>query len=205
MSPQRHSKGSSTARAALGATLLCLGGALPLPAVAETPISLAEGPQGVGVGIIIGEPTGLSATWRRDGPSTFAGAVAWSVPDSRLHLHVDYLYQIVSFRDPAAPVVEFPVYVGVGPRLHLGDGVSSRYSMLGVRVPVGLGVQASAVPVEGFFELAPVLGLYPSTRMDFDAALGVRVYLTSRLQRVEREPASTWDRIEEEQPGQPSP
>jgi len=173
------------------------------PAAAESPISLAEGPTGVGVGFILGEPTGLSVSWRRDGPSTFDGAVAWSVPESRVHLHADYLHELISFRDPAAPVVEFPVYIGIGPRLHLGDGPATNSSKIGIRLPVVLGVEATKVPVEGFFELVPVIGLYPSTRMDFDAALGVRVYLNSRLQRMDKsdnsEPESTWDRIEEEQ------
>ena len=179
------------------------------PAVAEPAITLADDPQGAGIGLILGEPTGLSVSWRRDGPSTFDGALAWSVPESRVHLHADYLHELISFRDPAAPVVEFPVYIGIGPRLHLGDGGGSRSSIIAVRVPVGLGVEAPGIPVEGFFELVPVVGLYPSTRMDFDAALGVRVYLDSRLERVRPQqddadpgqPAadSTWDRIEQEE------
>jgi len=173
------------------------------PAAAEPPISLAEGPTGAGIGFILGEPTGLSVSWRRDGPGTFDGAIAWSVPETRVHLHADYLYELTSFRDPAAPVVEFPIHIGIGPRLRLGDGPSTNSSKIGIRLPVVLGVEATKVPVEGFFELVPVIGLYPSTRPDFDAALGVRVYLNSRLQRVDKsdssEPASTWDRIEEEQ------
>lgn len=205
MSPKRAPGQSGSIGSPLGIAALLLMLSAASPAAAEPPVTLADGPQGAGVGFILGEPTGLSLSWRGDGPSTFASAVAWSVPDSRLHLHIDYLYELVSFRDPAAPVVEFPVYVGVGPRLHLGDGASSKYSMIGVRVPVGLGVEATDVPVEGFFELVPVLGLYPSTRMDFDAALGVRVYLDSRLQRVDKEPASTWDRIEQEETEQSSP
>ncbi len=184
------------------AVLVALSSLWAWNASAEPPITLAEGPTGAGVGIILGEPTGFSASWRRDGPSTFDGAVAWSVPESRLHLHADYLHELISFRDPAAPVVEFPVYVGIGPRLHLGDGPSTASSIIGIRVPVGLGVEASDVPVEGFFELVPVVGLYPSTRMDFDAALGVRVYLSSRLEAVrpqDPEPESTWERIEREE------
>jgi hypothetical protein len=175
-------------------------------AAADSPIQLAEGPRGTGVGIILGEPTGLSMAWRADGPSTFDAALAWSVPESRVHLHADYLYELVSFRDPAAPVVDFPVYIGVGPRLHLGDVPTVDSSVIGIRVPVGLGVQGIDKPFEGFFELVPVLGLYPRTRMDFDAALGVRVYLDSRLEAVKRnrgddEPASTWDQIEAEDEG----
>ena len=201
MSKHRPGVWSFGARSILGGAALSWLVAWTAPALAEPVVSLGDGPVGLGLGFILGEPTGLSAAWRGDGSASFDAALAWSVPDQRLHLHVDYLYEVVSFRDPAAPSVVFPVYVGVGPRLHLGDGGSSSYSLLGVRVPVGLGIQATEVPVEGFVELAPVLGLYPSTRMDFDAALGVRVYLSSRLQRVDHsseQPESTWDRIEDE-------
>jgi hypothetical protein len=176
------------------------------PTAAEPPITLAERAEGSGVGLIIGEPTGLSAAWRRDGPSTFDAALAWSVPEERFHLHLDYLYEVVSFRDPAAPVVEFPVYIGIGPRLHLGGGNRTKASIIGLRVPVGLNIAATDFPVEGFFELVPVLGLYPETRMDFDAALGVRVFFVSRFERVKRgdAPASSWDQIESEEDPAPT-
>jgi len=175
-------------------------------AVAEPAVTLAGGPEGAGIGLILGEPTGLSLAYKPGGPSSFDGALAWSVPESKFHLHADYVFELVSFRDPAAPVVEFPVYLGIGPRLHLGGNSSYASSIIGIRVPVGLGVEATEVPVEGFFELVPVLGLYPSTRMDFDAALGVRVYLDSRFEAVRRnkEPESTWDRIEDEEEAEPS-
>jgi hypothetical protein len=180
---------------------LALAALSPVPVRAEPPITLSPDPSGFGLGFILGEPTGLSASWRQEGPSTFDLAVAWSVPDGQFHLHSDYLYEVVSFRDPAAPVVEFPVYVGVGPRLHLGGGPSGRHSMIGVRMPVGMNISATEFPVEGFIELVPVLTLYDQTRMDFDAALGVRLYLDSRLERVKRsdDSSSTWDQIEDEQ------
>ncbi len=192
--------------ASSGITALVFAVAAWSSAVAAEPaVTLASGPRGAGLGIILGEPTGLSLAWRRDGPGGFDGAVAWSVPESKVHLHADYLHELVSFRDPAAPVVEFPVSVGIGPRLRLGSGTSSKASVIGLRVPVCLGVRATEVPVEGFFELVPVLGLYPSTRMDFDAALGVRVYFESHLERVRpaSEPESTWDAIEQEEPTTP--
>ena len=157
------------------------------PARAEgPPVFLADDARGVGVGVILGEPTGFTLAWRAAGPSTIDAALAWSVPEERFHVHADYLFTVVSFRDPVTPAVKFPIYVGAGPRLHLGGSSSSSgASILGVRIPMGVAVQGTGVPVEGFLERAPVVGLYPSTRADFDAALGVRVYLGSRLQRVE--------------------
>jgi len=168
--------------------VLCLlVSAFSASAAAEPIVSLAEDASGIGLGIVLGEPTGLSASFRPAGPSYFDAAVAWSVPEEKLHLHADYLYTIASFRDPAAPVVEFPIYLGLGPRIHLGDGQgfdTGKSSLLALRIPMGLGIRGTQAPVEGFLELVPVLGLYPATRFDFDAALGVRVYLKSRLERT---------------------
>ena len=158
---------------------------------AGAPIGLAHEPKGFGLGIILGEPTGVTAAWRGSGPSTFDLGLAWSVPEEKFHIHADYLFTYLRFRDPNAPVVEFPLYIGVGPRLHLGGAyVGAETSVIGLRAPLGIAVGGTHVPVEGFLELVPVLGLYPSTRMDFDAAVGVRLFLSSRLERVPRqEPA----------------
>lgn len=161
------------------------------PARAAAPIGLAKEPRGFGLGVILGEPTGLCAAWRGSGDSTYDMAVAWSVPDHKVHFHADYLHQLVSFRDPASPAVEFPVYVGVGPRVRLGDEFQDgSSSILALRLPVGLAIQGGKVPVEGFVEAVPVLVLYSDTRLDFDAAIGVRVYFSSRLERVDDSQAS---------------
>jgi hypothetical protein len=144
----------------------------------------------VGLGLILGEPTGISAAWRGSGASTYDLAVAWSVPESSIHLHADYLREVFSFQDPASPVVDFPIYLGAGPRLRLGDDFHDGHaSILGVRFPVGIGVRGGEVPVEGFLEAVPVLVLLSDVRVTFDAALGVRVFF-SRKQPVEPPPAS---------------
>jgi hypothetical protein len=151
------------------------------PAQAAIPVGLSEGPRGVGLGLILGEPTGLSAAWRGSGASTYDFAVAWSVPESSIHFHADYLREVFSFQDPASPVVDFPVYLGVGPRLRLGDDFhDGRANILGVRVPVGIGVRGGEVPVEGFLEAVPVLVLLSDVRVTLDAALGVRVFFSRK-------------------------
>lgn len=150
-------------------------------AQAAIPVGLSDGPRGVGVGVILGEPTGLSGAWRGQGASTCDIALAWSVPGSSLHLHSDYLYELLSFRDPASPVVDFPVYIGAGARVRIGEGFHNGHAnLLGLRFPVGMGVRGGEVPVEGFLELAPVLVLYSDLRLTADAALGVRVFFARR-------------------------
>jgi hypothetical protein len=180
-----------TRRAAARLGLAAMVLACPVSAVAA-PIGLAREPRGLGLGFILGEPTGLSAAWRGSGASTYAFAVAWSVPEYKVHVNADYLYQLAAFRDPANPVVEFPIYVGLGPRVRVGEGFEDgQSSLLAIRAPVGLRVQSPKVPVEAFLEIAPVFGLYPSTRMDFDAAIGVRLFLALNIERVEPDPEPT--------------
>ena len=166
----------------VGASLLPVGSG---PAHAEKVVSigLSEQVEGVGVGVILGEPTGFTAAWRPGSQQAADLGVAWSIPEERFHLHADYLFTLVSFADPAAPKVAFPLYVGVGPRLRLGSSETldrlkkqRDSSLLALRIPVGLGIWVADVPVEGFVELVPVVGMLPETRFDFDAALGARVY-----------------------------
>lgn len=135
----------------------------------------AGAPQGLGLGLVIGEPTGFTGAWR-GGRHTLDAAAAWSLPDDRLHLHGDYLFVVYTAQDPLVPEVAFPLYVGAGGRVRLGWSESG--STLGVRVPLGVSVvpRSLDLPLDAFLELAPVVGLLPETTLDFDAAIGVRVY-----------------------------
>jgi len=168
----------SLALVALALTALC-GAARE----EETRFGLSDEARGLGVGLILGEPTGIAAAWRGQGRSFMDLAVAWSVTNDRLHLQADYLHTLATFQDRLAPKISMPFYVGVGPRLRLGEDEAwskTEHALFGVRVPVGLGVNGDGVPVDGFLELAPVVGLYPETRFELDACLGARVYFARR-------------------------
>ncbi len=146
-------------------------------------IGLGSAPRGFGLGPILGEPTGLGFLWRPSGgTSTFDAAVAWSVPDDRLHIHADWLLTLATYRDPATPSFSIPFYTGVGPRLRMGwkNERGSDAALLGVRIPFGMVILPNSVPVDGFVEIVPVLTLYPETSLDFDAALGARIFLGRR-------------------------
>jgi hypothetical protein len=135
---------------------------------------------GWGLGIILGLPTGLSAAYRpAEGRAHYAAALAWSFDKGTLHTHFDAYLTIVDLRTEEIPDVRFPLYVGVGPRLRIGD---SPYTTgddvidLGIRIPLGMAFMHDDVPLEAFLEVAPGIGLYPSTRAIFDVALGGRYY-----------------------------
>lgn len=134
-------------------------------------VSIASAqPKEFGLGIIIGEPTGLSWEYGRASNQSLAGALAWSLrKDNAFYLHVDNLFYGEDFvtEDRSRTML----YFGVGGRLILWDE-----SVLGLRIPLGVAHLFRPVPIKIFLEIVPVLDLFPETQFDLSAALGVRYF-----------------------------
>ncbi len=129
---------------------------------------------GLGVGVMFGEPTGLSFKGWISESSAIDGGLGWSfVNEGSLHIHVDYLYHFYSVFDTP----KIPLYLGVGGRIKLKNTKHDSDMRLGVRIPFGISYQFTEVPVDVFLEIAPVLDLNPSTGGSVNGALGVRYYL----------------------------
>jgi hypothetical protein len=110
-----------------------------------------------GIGVIVGNPTGLSFRVNRF-PVL---AVAWS-GDSYIHLNMDYwLFN---------PRLEWPIkaYVGVGGNFRFGDNFG-----IGVRFPLGLQL-FFARRFELFGELVPGVQFIDNSGFDLDAGIGLR-------------------------------
>lgn len=128
----------------------------------------------LGVGFILGQPTGLSFKVPTGGGHAIDGGLSWSDGDgdaSTFHVHVDYLFQK---RNVIA------LEKGPGIHLHYGFGLRLRDhadTHCGLRFPVGLNYTFARTPIEIFFEFAPVFDLAPATRLDANAGVGVRFYL----------------------------
>lgn len=143
----------------------------------ESPIHLADRPEGLGVGVLLGAPTGLSVAYRLDDPRhAFAAGLAWSVSSRDVQLHLDYQLVLKRYENEEVDTVDFPLYVGVGARFRAGDSPYRNDPNFGLRVPVGVAVHPKTVPIEGFVEVAPIVGLFPDTTVYVDAGFGVRVY-----------------------------
>lgn len=126
--------------------------------------------KGFGLGIIFGEPTGISAKLWSGSNNSFNFAAAWSFKeDGHLLLQADYVWH--NFDLIAVKSGRLPLYFGIGGRTIFADD-----PLLGVRVPVGLNYQFETAPVDLFFELVPILDLIPSTNFDFGGGLGVRFW-----------------------------
>lgn len=136
---------------------------------------------GTGIGVILGEPTGLSFKHWLDEDSAIDAGLGWSFDGpTSIHLHADWLWHDFSL---------FPVehgalalYYGGGARFKAGrgrDGPGRRdghRDRFGIRVPVGLAYHLSDHPVEIFGEIVPILDLAPSTKLNLNAAVGARWY-----------------------------
>ena len=121
-----------------------------------------------GLGIILGEPTGISAKVWMSGATAIDGAVAWSFAnESAFHIHADFL--IHNF-DVFSKVV--PLYYGIGGRIKFRDNETR----LGVRIPVGVAYDIPSTQIDLFLEIVPLLNLNPSTSFTLNGAIGGRFY-----------------------------
>jgi hypothetical protein len=136
-----------------------------------------------GIGIILGEPTGISAKLWTSRFNAFDFGLGWSVGGdrigkypssydggSRIHFHMDYLwhsYDVI----PSAERIQF--FYGLGGRMNSGGGYNSSVAIRGV---LGGAWFPSETPIDMFLELVPSLQLSSSTGFGFDAGIGARYY-----------------------------
>ncbi|MGM0569074.1 MAG: hypothetical protein ACQESB_07665 [Elusimicrobiota bacterium] len=123
-----------------------------------------------GVGIIIGEPTGISGKLWTSDLTAVDGALSWSFREKGyVHIHTDYLYH----RFDLFEVTEgrMPFYYGIGGRIIFKDK-----SEAGIRVPFGVSYIMEGDHFGFFVEIVPILDLIPSTDIDFSGGLGARYY-----------------------------
>jgi hypothetical protein len=158
-------------------------------AAAAPPPALDGAAQGLGMGLVAGDPSGLSLSYRPPSADAYLqGAAGWSVSDETLSFNVDYLYTVAVFDSPDDPALTFPVYVGVGARARLGEDRAveavGRASSLGLRVPFGIAFTPQTVALDVFIEVVPTLVLLPETAIRLSGGIGVRVYPFRKVIRI---------------------
>ncbi len=132
-----------------------------------------------GLGVIVGEPTGLSLKYWLDDDHAIDGAAAWSFSgNDSFQLHADYLWHNYDLIDSGTLSGKLPVYYGVGARLKFKD--DDRHhdddAAFGIRVPLGISYLFADAPFDLFAEIVPILDLTPDTDLELNAAIGVRFY-----------------------------
>lgn len=140
--------------------------------ISLTALKIFSQDKGLGLGVILGEPTGFSGKYWLDDDHAVDFGLAYSFvhPDNTLSLHADYLFHRFNIVRAEA---RFPVYFGFGGRIHFGnkDG-----NTLGARGVVGILWMHHSLPIDLFVELAPVFNLFPETSLQLDLAIGGRYF-----------------------------
>lgn len=159
---------------------LLFGMVLFLMIIVTTPIAAQD--RGFGMGLILGEPTGLSAKLWTSKINAFDFGLGVGLGGDRIsykgdydntgriHFHMDYLWH--SF-NAISSTERFPLYYGIGGRFNSGGGYESS---IGVRGVFGIAWFPRATPIDVFFELVPVFQVTPLTGLGIDAGLGLRYF-----------------------------
>lgn len=126
---------------------------------------------GTGLGVVLGEPTGVTARFMRGG-NNFQVHAAWSFTgDGALQLNGDYLR---SGKIDTEPMM--PFYFGLGVLVKF-----AKKSEMGLRFPIGLNHFFKSEPFEIFGEIVPIFRLIPDTSFKLGGGVGVRYYFNSMM------------------------
>lgn len=124
-----------------------------------------------GLGVIAGQPSGLSGRYVLNNSNSIDAALSWRLGDAGYFgAFADYLFD--NAHTLKLDNLSFPVHYGAG----VGLGVGDSFTAVGVRVPAGLSYYFQEQPIQAFFELAASLLLVPETNFDVEAFIGARYY-----------------------------
>lgn len=159
---------------AIAMVVMAIGAAaLAAPATKSGPFS--GGP--LGAGLVVGDPTGLSANYRFDRGRSVDAALAWAFgSETGIEIHSDFLWHKAKLFQ--LEKLSFDSHFGIGARF---ISVNNRpndpnRTRLGPRLPVGLGTDFNTGILEAFAEIALVMNLVPSSSADVDVGVGARIY-----------------------------
>ena len=128
------------------------------------------------LGIVLGDPTGLSGRFNLDSEHSLEGALAITSEHYHgLHLHGTYLWdQARTFHlQNSNP---FYMYYGLGARIiSIDRGEHDGEIALAARAPIGLLIKINNPNLEFFGELAAALNVTPNVNADLDVAIGCRI------------------------------
>ena len=133
----------------------------------------------LGVGIILGEPTGITAKLYLKDDQAIQAAVGSAFIGGGIQVHADYVFHPYILQ--SRPSFVLPVYFGPGVRvIDYTDGRSNNSIAIGARVVGGLLFDFKTVPLDAFIEVAGVLEYEFRTGAGFalrlNAGAGVRYY-----------------------------
>jgi hypothetical protein len=133
-----------------------------------------------GAGIVLGEPTGITAKYWFTHRQAFQLGLSYTFRREAFWLGVDYLFHWTGLIKELPPQIELAPYIGAGLKAVLRDEDErpgrDRHSFGAFRFPLGGAVIFMAVPIEVFLEVAPGMRFAPETDFEIDGAIGARYY-----------------------------
>ncbi len=132
----------------------------------------ARGAEGTALGIVLGQPTGITARFGIGAANSIEVKAAWDLAtsqegDASFSFQGNWLIEfpgVLRFEK-----IDIPPFVGAGVQLDVGSGF-----LLGFRIPAGLVYRFDTAPLELFIELGLGMGLVPSTKPLISGGLGAR-------------------------------
>lgn len=128
--------------------------------------------EGFGLGLMLGEPSGLSAKLWTGKRTAFDAGLAWSTKNnSGVSAHVDYIWHVHDMINVDRGIL--PFYYGFGVRYRGQDEQDDNF---GIRIPLGLNYLFGHSSFDVFFEIAPVLDFTPDQNFSANVAGGGRYF-----------------------------
>lgn len=122
------------------------------------------------IGLMVGDPTGISFKSWTGSKNAFDLGVAWSLSNTdAISVHGDYLWH--AWIDDVEKG-KLALYYGIGARVLITDNDSN----VGARIPLGINYLLEDAPIDFFIEIAPIINVLPDTDADGDGAIGIRFY-----------------------------
>jgi len=132
--------------------------------------SLAEE---VSIGVVLGEPTGLSFKIQKDKNFVFDSGLEFNTKDNYLYLNFDFFkydYTKITSKEITG---KFPIFYGLGIKFEN----TKKETEIGLRFVGGIEYIFADIPLNIFIKISPTLNLIPSTSIEIAPSLGVRYIL----------------------------
>ncbi len=144
--------------------------------------SPAQSDRDFGVGVILGEPIGISLNKFVAPKRSLDAGIAWSFTENEsFQLHADYLFHRFDRLNVTQIGDRVPLYYGLGLRVKFksdddNNEENNDDEMIGIRIPIGITYLLDDQPIEFFAELVPILDVSPDMEFNLNAAFGARYY-----------------------------
>ena len=149
--------------------------------LSNIPKPLQRAPEGIGVGIYMGAPTGLAAlnVAYRKKKITRQLYLSWNFNNENVNVVVDQVWELI--RATNKDGTTFPVYAGGRVWGVFGDfsnalGFTGYSNNIGVGLPFGAIYQHEEVAIEAYLEITPIFQISPTSEVGVQGGVGFRFF-----------------------------